>query len=816
MRPLRLLALVAVLAGAVIAGVPNALALPPGFSREIVARGLNVPTAFAFLPGNRILVAEKSGIVRLVKNGALQSSPFIDLRSRVHNYSDHGLLGITPDPNFLANGYVYLYYMYDDTRSSPDSAAGLGTARLVRVTASGDTASPASEVILVGNVPANFGEHTGGNVRFAADGTIFLSTGDAATPARVSSDSLRAQDIDSLAGKLIRVAPNGQGLPSNPFWNGDPNANRSKVWAYGLRNAFRVNLRPGSGMPYVGDVGWTSWEEIDAAARGANLGWPCYEGPSRQSGFDAFDVCKQLSPSSVRFPVHAYPARAGATPGRGSSVTGGAFATGTAYPPPYQGSYFFGDYVFGWIRYLQVDQNDNRVAGPSDFETAADGPVDIEMGPEGFLYYLSINTGQLRRVRFTTGNVPPTAVASASPTNGLAPLRVQFSSAGSGDADGQLQRYSWSFGDGGTSTVANPQHTYTRNGRFTAKLTVTDNRGGTGSASVTITVGNRAPIATITTPASSFRYKVGDTVAYSGSARDLDPGDRVVSLSWQVTLKHCPGGSCHDHPWGATSGANGTLSVPDHGDDTHFELVLNATDNNGLTGTASVAVHPQAVNITLGTSPSGLQVVYDGTAVTAPFSRPTIVGSTHTIFAPSPQGAATFAGWSDGGAQQHTVTLGAADATYVANFNVPGGGPPGSRGPLGGGAVTITGTSKRNVLIGGPANEIVRALGGNDRIFAMGGNDIVYAGRGNDIAYGHTGDDALYGDPGNDRLYGGAGNDRLYGGTGRDRLVGAAGADVVSARGGGRDRVDCGPGRDLVRADRLDRVAKNCELVRRR
>lgn len=116
------------------------------------------------------------------------------------------------------------------------------------MTTVGDTAPASTEFVVLDDIPADYGEHMGGNVKFAPDGSIFLSTGDEATAATVDDAALRAQDLDSLAGKVLHITPSGQGLPTNPFCtNGDVGANRWKVWAYGLRNAFRFNLRPENG-----------------------------------------------------------------------------------------------------------------------------------------------------------------------------------------------------------------------------------------------------------------------------------------------------------------------------------------------------------------------------------------------------------------------------------------------------------------------------------------------------------------------------------------------------------------------------------------
>jgi PKD repeat protein len=404
---------------------------------------------------------------------------------------------------------------------------------------------------------------------------------------------------------------------------------------------------------------------------GANLGWPCYEGAARQDGYEPLAPCQALytrGTAEVRMPLVAYSTI------NGASSTGGAFYTGAAYPAEYQGAYFYGDFVKGWIRYLRVDAGNTLIAGPTDFAIGTGGPVDIQLGPDQALYYLAINGGELRRVRYLTAmNVPPTASASATPTAGSAPLSVQFSSMGSVSPSGDALRYTWDFGDGTPrSNAPDPQHVYATNGTYTATLTVDDGRGGTGTDTVTVSVGSRPPTATISAPSPSSLVQVGDVVAYAGGATDPEDGTIAASrLSWQVILHHCPGGTCHNHSFVSGSGSGGSFIVPDHGDESYFELRLTATDSGGLTDTASVTILPRTTQLTLSTVPAGLRVAYDGVGATAPLTRTTIVGSTHTIQVPSPQERATFERWSDGGAQQHNVTVGTADAEYIATFTAP-------------------------------------------------------------------------------------------------------------------------------------------------
>jgi glucose/arabinose dehydrogenase len=657
--------------------------LLPNFTQELVAGGFNSPTGIAFLPDGRVLVAEKHGIVKGIKNGSVLPAPFIDISTEVNDYWDHGLLGIAADPNFATNNFVYLLYTYED---NPAQFNGSKTARLTRVTANGDTASPFTETVLLGTVTGSSCNlfapgsdclvsdgvtHSIGSVRFAPDGTMFITIGDGANFNTVDNNAYRAQDLNWLAGKLLHITTTGQGIPTNPFFNGDVNANRSKVHALGFRNPFRMQLRPSTSTPYLGDVGWDTWEEINVGKSGANYGWPCYEGNFQQAGYAPAAVCQSLyalGASAVTSGIVVWNHN-----GASAAAIGGSFYTGTLYPPQYQGAYFFGDYGQNVIRYATVDASNNLVGGPTDFVTAADGPVDIEMAPDGNLYYVAIVTGELRRIRYTAGNTPPTAVASATPTAGLAPLAVTFSSTGSSDPDGDVLTYSWDFGDASAvSAATNPSHTYTANGSYTARLTVNDGHGNTSSATVAITVGNRPPVPVITSPGSSLLWKVGDVITFAGSATDPEDGtEPATRLSWQVILHHCPGGVCHIHPFLTATGATGTFTAPDHGDSCYFEIILTATDSGGLQASTSVVINPQTAQFTIATSPAGLQVVNGGIAETGPTTSTTILGATHTIFAPSPQSSLgvtyTFAGWSDGGAQQHNVTA-ASNSSFTATF----------------------------------------------------------------------------------------------------------------------------------------------------
>lgn len=584
-------------------GVPSARGLQfvdPGFHAETVASfGEYTPVGLTFAPDGRMFVWEKRGAVRIVAGGALLPTPFLDFSARVNAFDGRGLLGLALDPAFAANGFVYLFYTYDPPGVADPDAGTPRTSRLTRVRASdGDpnVADPASEVVLLGTVgeapcsaapvgadciAADHFSHSIGTVRFAPDGTLFVGSGDGASFTFADPLALRAQSLDSLNGKLLRIAADGSAPTDNPFYDGS-NSNRSKVWAYGLRNPYRFALDPGLGEPWIGDVGWNDWEELDRG-RGANLGWPCFEGAAPQPDYQAaFPLCAALDPAAVTGPAYAYPH---SETGPGGSVVAGAFAVGTAYPAAYRGDLFFADYSDNWIRRARFDAEGHLIE-VLPFATGARGPVAVESGPEGFLYLVSFAFGTVQRIRYSG----PDAVASALPTAGYSPLAVQFSSDGSSDPEDPTLDFAWDFGDGASSTLAAPVHVYAAGAPtpFTARLTVVNDRAESASATVKVTVGSLPPAVTIAEPASPHPIYPGQTLAFAGSASDPDEPAAGLALSWRVLLHHDE----HVHGLVEVAGPSGSLMAPDPGEVGSFalELRLTATDRSGLATTAALVL----------------------------------------------------------------------------------------------------------------------------------------------------------------------------------------------------------------------------------
>jgi glucose/arabinose dehydrogenase len=710
-----------------------AISLPAGFGSEQVVTNLTSSTAITFAPDGRLFIGHKDGRVRIFQNGTLLATDFINISTEVNNYWDRGLLGIAVHPNFPATPYVYLLYVYDPP-GTVDNGSGARVSRLIRVTADaqtnyntaipdstihtgcspvnsaatcvllgtnsilaniGDPVSntnslrPSCDNILNGSsgyvrdcLPADSPSHTIGTVMFGLDGKLFVGNGDGSHFNYTDPRALRTLDVGSLSGKILRIDPiTGGGLPDNPFYNGDPTSNASKVYSLGLRNPFRFTISPFNGEPYIGDVGWNSWEEINTG-RGENFGWPCYEGNNtgslKQSQYatqttETSTRCSQLYAqgiSAVEAPTYAYDHSVG-----GAAIQAGAFYTGTTYPSQYQRALFYQDYSRDWIKYLTFDVN--GVATSHDFALDVSpngGPVDLITGPDTNLYYAvyneGTNTSEIRRIRYTSAtNSPPIAKATANPTSGVPPLTVQFSSSGSSDPDNNQQlTYSWTFGDGGTSTAANPTHVYGTTGIFTAILTVKDSQNATNSDQVTITVGNDAPVATILNPVNGSNYSIGDVIVFNGTGTDKQDGPLTgASLTWEVILHHNEHVHFNFFNW---TGNSGSFLVPDHGDNTWIELCLTATDRGGLFDTKCVQLTPNTASITFKTKPGSMQLFYSGVTRVAPFTVLIPVGSVRDISAPLTQGSRSFQSWSDGGAAAHQITVvGSQPVTYTATYS---------------------------------------------------------------------------------------------------------------------------------------------------
>ena len=235
--------------------------------------------------------------------------------------------------------------------------------------------------------------HSIGQLKFGLDGSLYVTVGDGTSYNSVDWRSTRVQDVDNLSGKLLRIDPlTGKGFADNPFYNGDLDSNRSKVWSLGLRNSFRFTINPTTGVPYLGDVGWTTWEEINIATKGGNFGWPYFEGLSQNSGYSTLPQAQAFfnSGQAVVGPLLTRNHNALQNPD-GKAATAlimGAFYTGNTLPTIYNGALFYNDVGLGTV-YATLFNADGSIKSTQIFDNLP-YIVNMETGPDGYLYYVSL------------------------------------------------------------------------------------------------------------------------------------------------------------------------------------------------------------------------------------------------------------------------------------------------------------------------------------------------------------------------------------------------------------------------------------------
>jgi glucose/arabinose dehydrogenase len=353
----------------------EARTLPPGFTDSLFVGGLSSPTAMDFAPDGRLFVTEKFGNLRVVKNGALLSTPFLTVS--VNAQGERGLLGITFDPDFTNNQYVYIYYTVP---TAPIHN------RVSRFTANGDVAVPSSEVVLLDldNLSTRT-NHNGGAIHFGPDGKLYVAVGE-------NANGGNSQSLNTILGKILRLNSDGTIPSDNPFY-GQTTGKNQAIWAMGLRNPYTFAFDPVTNRMFINDVGQSTWEEINDGLAGSNYGWPNTEGPTN-------------NPAYVT-PLYYY----GHNPA--CAITGGAFYNppSPVFPSPFIGDYFFADYCGNWIRVYDIASD----TATSFVTSTAASPVDLKVSPfDGALYYLAYGAGQVHRVTYA----PPNAPTLISPLNG--------------------------------------------------------------------------------------------------------------------------------------------------------------------------------------------------------------------------------------------------------------------------------------------------------------------------------------------------------------------------------------------------------------
>ncbi|HEY5334096.1 MAG TPA: PQQ-dependent sugar dehydrogenase, partial [Solirubrobacterales bacterium] len=620
----------------------------------------------------------------------------------------------------------------------PEENECVVSGRLVRLTAEGPDLDHAKEVagepeeqVLLEDWCQQSSSHSIGDLGFGPEGALYVSGGEGAiytdtdygqyenlcgdppgakgtplAPPDAEGGSLRSQSLLRpgaktqvngkvlLSGTLDRINPDtGEGWPGNPE-AASPNANARRVVGFGFRNPFRFVINQRLGDVFLGNVGANKWEEIDRIPLGAplyNSGWPCYEGDEREPEFKVLELnaCKRLyeTPGSTAAPFFYYSHFTPVVPGdectynAGSAISGEAFYEGSTYPAEYDNALFFSDSVRGCIYVMLADGEDGEpdpaTVRPFLSSEVADYPgVDIEQGPEGSIYYTTLDDGTLSKIVYDPEAVTARLTTTGGHPWGDAPLTVHFDASGSTAPAGHAKEYEWDLnGDGEfddgtnspTQTKTFPKETPQEN--VSVGVRVKDAQTGkTSIARLTVYPGDSPPKITIVDPEESLTWGVGQSIHFEGYANSEEQGKKdadmpAEDLFWKMRLLHCPheASSCHEHPITTFTGiGEGTIKAPDHSFPSYINFILSATDERGLSGEATVKLTARPVPMQIHSEPPGIEIGIGETTVTTPAEYKAIENSRTTVAAPNEavvDGATyAFERWSDGGARVHEVS----------------------------------------------------------------------------------------------------------------------------------------------------------------
>lgn len=564
------------------------------FTIKVLDSVMIEPMELAVLPDNRVLFIERRGKMKLFlpETGKTKVLHEFDVCTS-GNYED-GLLGLTVDPNFEQNHYIYLYY-------SPGSTCEKAQF-LSRFTMIGDSLNLLSEKVVI-QVPVQRKSccHSGGSLNWDAQGNLYLSTGDNTSskesdgysplderPERGPYDSQKSSgNTNDLRGKIIRITPNiygGYDIPEGNLFPPGDSLRRPEIYVMGARNPFRIAIDQKTGYVYWGDVGPDvgvsgkygpeSYDEWNQARTPGNYGWPYFVGDNLAYRSRDFDMDTVGDFYDAVVPVNGSPNNTGAIElptarpayiwypkgpsenfpqlgvGSNSAMAGPIYysdlfpdSSKVKFPDYFDGKWFIYEWARSWIQVVTFDEEgDLARIEPFLPEWEISKPIDMEFGPDGAMYLLEYGANyfadnpdaRLVRIEYAADNREPVAMASANKSAGAAPLTVNFSSAGSFDYDEKDElTYNWNFGDGSTAVGENANHSFDSVGIYLVILTVTDTSGAATTTEVEIAVGNAIPEVQIAWEGNrSFLLNSGITYASSVS----DPEDQESGSLSQTAI----------------------------------------------------------------------------------------------------------------------------------------------------------------------------------------------------------------------------------------------------------------------------------------
>lgn len=575
------------------------------FTKKVLTNDLNEPMEIAVNPSGVVYIVERSGNFYAYK-------PSDNTTKLVHRFKvlpdtkkafGNGVLGMTIDPDFASNKFVYIFY-------SPDSLPTpihQNISRFKMIT--DDSIDLASEKVII-QVPIDpeVSAHTGGSLAWDKNKNLFISTGDNTVPfesngyaplderpGRKTFDAQRsAANANDLRGKVLRIHPEPDGsytIPDGNLFAKGTAGTKPEIYTMGCRNPYRICINQETSTLYWGEVGPDAgedskydprgYDEFNQAKKAGNYGWPYFVGDSKvyhDSDFathaigDLFDINGPTNNSPNNTGIKKLPAPTKAMvwypygistefpeleEGGRAAIAGSFYhyykkqSTKTSIPEYYDNTLFVMDWMRNWVFTIRFDKDENFLRMEPFMPQTGDfrRPIDMEITPEGVMYVLEYGSvygadnddARLVRVDYNDGNRAPVAQISADDSVGLNPLKVTFNSSNSydNDEDDQL-KYEWTFEDGKVgSTDANPTHTFNNKGVYKVVLKVTDPSGLSSLDTMEIKAGNTLPEVAINTTSNSSFYFGDDALNYSINVKDKE--DASIDPSHvHVKLEYVP------------------------------------------------------------------------------------------------------------------------------------------------------------------------------------------------------------------------------------------------------------------------------------
>lgn len=558
------------------------------YTKVVYDYNFDEPTEMTILPDGRIIFLERKGGVKLF-DPKTDSVRLIN-KFNVNTTFEDGMIGLTRDPDFEKNHFLYIFY------SHPERSANV----LSRFVFDGNAIDMTSEKELLEVVTQRETCcHTGGSLAFGPDGNLYASTGDNTSPfesdgfspaderpGRAPFDAQKSSaNPNDLRGKILRIHPEPDGtytIPDGNLFGKDEEGTRPEIYVMGCRNPYRISVDSRTGYLYWGEVGPDAgndsnergprgYDEVNQARQAGNFGWPLFVGGNfayAKYDFSARTAGPRHNPEG---PVNSSPNNTGKqqlpavsppfiyypyaesqdfplmkTGGR-NAMAGPVYysekykGVETAFPSYLDGKLIIYEWMRNWLRLVTMDEEGNI----TDIEPFLDhipfnNPTDMEFGPDGKLYTLEYGTkwfaqnmdARLSVIEFNKGNRAPQVVLTADVIRGSVPLEVKLNGAASADPDGDKLKFEFIVdGQTKTSSDGNLQFTFDRPGIYRPSLTVTDDKGKSSSTELTIIAGNEPPVVDIAWNGNPEFYLQNGSGSYDVTVTDKEDGSLASGVA---------------------------------------------------------------------------------------------------------------------------------------------------------------------------------------------------------------------------------------------------------------------------------------------